>query len=63
MRWVSVAFFFATGLAFGRLSASALVSSGGRQIANMAETGLHHEVLAEVLIDSLRFGRRLDNDQ
>ena len=34
-----------------------------RQVANMAERGLHHEVLAQVFIDRLGFGRRLDDDK
>ena len=34
----------------------------GRQIAHMTETGQNAIVLAQVLIDGFRFGRRFDND-
>ena len=34
-----------------------------RQVADVADRGLHHEALAEVLLDGLRLGGTLDDDQ
>ncbi len=40
-----------------------LAGAAGRQVADMAHARLHDEVVAEVLVDRLRLGRRLDDDQ
>jgi hypothetical protein len=37
--------------------------AAGRQIANVSDAGLYDEVRAQILIDSLGFGWRLDDDQ
>ena len=45
------------GFAFG------LAAAAGGQVANMADTRLHHKLVAEVLVDCLGLGWRLHNDQ
>ena len=52
----------------GELAEGALLELGGQvlgldEVADVADRGLHLVVVAEVLADRLRLGRRLDDDQ
>ncbi len=40
-----------------------LAASAGRQVADVPDTRLHHEVVAEILVDGLGLGGRLDDHQ
>ena len=40
-----------------------LAAAGGRQVADVAHAGLHHEIRPEVLVDGLGLRRRLDDDE
>ncbi len=43
--------------------AGLLGRTAGRQITNMPDTRFHHEIVAEILVDGLGLGRRLDDNQ
>jgi hypothetical protein len=55
---------FARGLAAlgGRLFAGASRTAGG-QVSDMADTRLHHVLVAQVLVDGLGLSRGFHNDQ